>query len=101
DRSKAEQFITSWSGVRSASTANRFGNSMRSGLLAAGSPHSETGGNSDEVLTRAISKQTGGHDGRGITLVGLDGTQYPGSPLTGRLPGAWPATLYGNDKVWS
>jgi hypothetical protein len=54
---------------------------MRGGLLAAESPQSENGGNGDEILTGAMSKQTGGHESGSNTLNRPD--EYPGSPFTG------------------
>jgi hypothetical protein len=48
----------------------------------------KTGANFDEILTYAMSKQTGSADGGSVTLSRPDGTQYPGSPFTGGgLPG--------------
>jgi hypothetical protein len=59
------------------------------------------GGNADEVIVRAMSKQTGGHDGGSVTLLRPDGSEYPGSPFTGPgLPGPWDAVVDGNDNVW-
>jgi hypothetical protein len=61
----------------------------------------KTGGNADEKPTRAMSKQTGGHDGGSVTLLRPDCSVYPGSPFTGGgLPGPWAATVNGNDAVW-
>jgi hypothetical protein len=73
---------------------------MRGGLLVADIVLTlKTGGNGDEVLTRAMSRQTGGHDGGSITLLRPNGTEYPGSPFTGGgLPGPWAATIYGDDN---
>lgn len=60
----------------------------------------KAGGNGDEVLTGAMSKQTGS-DGGSVTLLRPDGSQYPGSPFKGAgLPGPWAATVDGNDNVW-
>jgi len=60
------------------------------------------GGNAGEVLTRTMSKQTGGYcDGGSMTLRRPGGSEYPGSPFTGGgLPGPWVATIAGNDNVW-
>ena len=61
----------------------------------------KTGGNADEVLTRAMAKQRADQDGGSVTLLRPDGTPYPGSPFTGGgLPGPWAATIDGNDNVW-
>src|SRR5215469_215031 len=61
----------------------------------------KTGGNADEVATRHLAKQTGGHDGGSMTLLRPDGSEYPGSPFTGGgLSGPWVATIDGNDNVW-
>lgn len=91
DPSKAEKFSTGWSGSGlgidsqgNVWVTNRLGNSMRGGLVVADAILTlKTGGNGDEVLTRAMSKQTGGHDGGSITLLRPDGTEYPGSPFRG------------------
>jgi len=109
DPSKAEKFGTGWSGSGlgidnqgNVWVTNRFGSSMRGGLLVANMILTlKTGGNADEVLTRAMAKQTGRHDGGSITLLRPDGTEYPGSPfMGGGLPGPWAATIDGNDNVW-
>lgn len=109
DPSKVEKFSTGWSGSGlgidsqgNVWVTNRFGNSMRGEYLVA---HVildlKTGRNGDEVMTRAMSKQTGGRDGGSVTLLRPDGSQYPGSPFTGGgLPGPWAATVDGNDNVW-
>jgi streptogramin lyase len=107
DPKKVEKFETGWSnsgmGIDSQGNVwitNRFGNTMRgAALIGEIILRAETGGNADEVLTRAMSRQTGG-DGS-ITLLRPDGSQYPGSPFTGGgLPGPWAATIDGNDNVW-
>jgi hypothetical protein len=107
DPSKAEKFSTGWSGSGlgidsqgNVWVTNRLGSSMRGGLLVADVILTlKTGGNGDEVLTRAMAKQRGG-DGS-ITLLRPDGSEYPGSPFkAGGLPGPWAATIDGNDNVW-
>jgi hypothetical protein len=61
----------------------------------------KSGGNFDEVLTRAMSKQVGGLDGGSVTLLRPDGTQAPGSPFAGpSLPGPWAVVVDGDDTVW-
>jgi hypothetical protein len=61
----------------------------------------KSGGNYDEVMTRAMFKQQGGPNGGSVTVLRPDGTQYPGSPFTGGgLPGPWAAVVDGNDNVW-
>jgi hypothetical protein len=109
DPSKAEKFNTGWSpsglGIDSMGNVwvtNRVGNSLRGGLIVGEAIlAAKTGGNSDEVLVRAMFKQTGGHDGGSVTLLRPDGSEYPGSPFTGGgLPGPWAATIDGNDNVW-
>jgi streptogramin lyase len=62
----------------------------------------KSGGNSDEVITRAMSKQTGAPDNGGsVSLLRPDGTPYPGSPFSGRsLSGPWAVVVDGNDNVW-
>jgi hypothetical protein len=81
---------------------NRFGSGLR-GLakLAEVGLIMETGGNTDERVTRIMLGQTGGADGGSITLLRPDGTPYPGSPFTGgALPGPWAAVVDGDDNVW-
>jgi hypothetical protein len=60
------------------------------------------GGNGDEVLTKAMSTQTGGFEtGGSLTLINPDGTQAPGSPFFGEsLPGPWGLSIDGDDNVW-
>ena len=107
DPSKAEKFSTGWSGSGlgidsqgNVWATNRLGSSMRGELVVGDMILTlKTGGNADEVLTRAMFKQRGG-DGS-ITLLRSDGTEYPGSPFKGGgLPGPWAATIDGNDNVW-
>ena len=60
-----------------------------------------TGGNFDEMLTRAMNKQEGGPNGGSMTLLRPDLSEYPGSPfIGGGLPGPWVATIDGSDNVW-
>ena len=81
---------------------NRLGNSIRGAFVMGDMILAfKTGGNFDEVLTRHMFKQQGGHDGGSVTLLRPDGSEYPGSPFTGGgLPGPWAATVDGNDNVW-
>jgi hypothetical protein len=52
-----------------------------------------------DYITKTLSKQTG--DSGSVTLLGPDGTQFPGSPFTGGgLPGPWAVAVDGNDNVW-
>jgi hypothetical protein len=109
DPTKVETFATGWSGSGlgidsqgNVWVTNRLGNSMR-GALVTGEAilTSKAGGNADEVLTRAMFKQRGGHEGGSVTLLRPDGSEYPGSPfIGGGLPGPWAATIDGNDNVW-
>ena len=107
DPSKAEKFETGWSnsgmGIDSQGNVwvtNRFGNSVRGGLVLAHAIEAlKTGGNGDEVITKAMFNQV--TDGGSVTLLRPDGSQYPGSPFTGGgLPGPWAATIDGDDNVW-
>jgi streptogramin lyase len=109
DPSKAENFKTGWSGsglgVDSRGNvwiSNRLGNSLRGAFVVGEAIVAlKTGGNADEVATRHLAKQTGGHDGGSMTLLRPDGSEYPGSPFTGGgLSGPWVATIDGNDNVW-
>jgi streptogramin lyase len=109
DPSKAEKFNAGWSGSGlgidsqgNVWVTNRLGNSIRGGLVVADmAVRLKTGGNADEVLAHAMSRQTGGYDGGSITLLRPDGSEYPGSPFKGGgLPGPWAATIDGNDNVW-
>jgi hypothetical protein len=109
DPSKAQKFKTGFSGSGlgidsqgNVWVTNRLGNSMRGALVMGDMILAfKTGGNFDEVLTRHMFKQQGGHDGGSVTLLRPDGSEYPGSPFTGGgLPGPWAATIDGNDNVW-
>jgi len=109
DPSKAQKFKTGYSGsglgVDSQGNVwvtNRLGNSMRGAFVMGDMILAfKTGGNFDEVLTRHMFKQQGGHEGGSVTLLRPDGSEYPGSPFTGGgLPGPWAATIDGNDNVW-
>jgi hypothetical protein len=109
DPTKVEKFGTGYSGSGlgidrqgNVWVTNRLGNSMRgAAVLVEAILTLKTGGNGDEVLTRAMFKQRGGHEGGSVTLLRPDGSEYPGSPFTGGgLPGPWAATIDGNDNVW-
>jgi len=109
DPSRAEKFETGWSGSGmgidsqgNVWVTNRLGNSVRGGLVLAHVLESiKTTGSGDEIMTKAMFKQTGGWDGGSVTLLRPDGSQYPGSPFRGaNLPGPWAATIDGNDNVW-
>jgi hypothetical protein len=109
DPTKAEKFTTGWSGSGlgidsqgNVWVTNRLGNSVRGALVTADAILTlKTGGNADEKLTRAMSRQQGGREGGSVTLLRPDGSEYPGSPFTGGgLPGPWAATIDGNDNVW-
>jgi streptogramin lyase len=106
---KAEKLNAGWSGgglsIDSQGNVwvpNRLGSSLRGALVVADAIATlKLGGNADEVVTRAMSRQTGGHEGGSMTLLRPDGTQYPGSPFTGAdLPAPFGATVDGNDNVW-
>ena len=108
DPSKVQKFNTGWSGSGlgidsqgNVWVTNRLGNSLRGAAVVADAVVTlKMGGNGDEKLTRAMSKQTG-HDGGSVSLLRPDGSQYPGSPFAaGGLPGPWAATIDGNDNVW-
>ena len=107
--SNVQTFETGWSnsgmGIDSQGNVwvtNRLGTSVRGGLVLAHTLEAlKTGGNGDEILTKAMAKQTGGWYGGSVTLLRPDGSQYPGSPfMGGGLPGPWAATVDGNDNVW-
>jgi hypothetical protein len=109
DPSKAEKFETGWSGSGlgidsqgNVWVTNRLGNSLRGAFVVADAIFAlKTGGNGDEKLTRAMTKQRGGHEGGSVSLLRPDGSHYPGSPFTGEgLPGPWAAAVDGNDNVW-
>jgi hypothetical protein len=82
---------------------NRLGNSMRGKwswirmLFKA-----KGGGNPDPYLTTTMSKQKPGYwSGGSITVLKPDGTQMPGSPISGKgLAGPWAAAVDGDDNVW-
>ena len=107
DPTKAEKFKTGWSGsglgidsLGNVWVTNRLGSGVRGAFVTADMIATlKFGGNGDEVLTRAMAKQTGGSGS--VTLLRPDGTEYPGSPFAGGgLPGPWAATIDGNDNVW-
>jgi hypothetical protein len=109
DPTKVETFETGWSGSGlgidsqgNVWVTNRLGNSMRGAFVIGEAILTlKAGGNADEVLTRAMFKQRGGHEGGSVTLLRPDGSEYPGSPfIGGGLPGPWAATIDGNDNVW-
>ena len=107
--SDVQKFETGWSnsgmGIDSQGNVwvtNRLGNTVRGGLVLGHMLEVlKTGGNGDEILAKAMAKQTGGYYGGSVSLLRPDGSQYPGSPFTGGgLPGPWAATVDGNDNVW-
>ncbi len=108
DPSKVETFKAGFSGSGlgidsqgNVWVTNRLGNSTRGGAVVEDVIKTlKTGGNGDEVLVRAMAKQTSA-DGGSVTLFRPDGTQYPGSPFTGGgLPGPWAVAVDGNDNIW-
>jgi hypothetical protein len=109
DPTKAEKIKTGWSGSGlgidsqgNVWVTNRLGNSIRGAAVVADMLVTlKLGGNGDEKLTRAMSKQKGGRDSGSVSLLRPDGSAYPGSPFAGSaLPGPWAATIDGNDNVW-
>jgi streptogramin lyase len=109
DPSKVEKFKAGFSGsglgIDSQGNVwitNRLGSSAHGGAtLEEAAKVLKSGGNSDEVLTLAMSKQKGGRDGGSVTLLRPDGSQFPGSPFTGGgLPGPWAVAVDGNDNIW-
>ena len=109
DPSKVEQFKTGYSGSGlgidsqgNVWVTNRLGNSDQGKRTFDKALETlRSGGNYEEVLTRAMYKQKGGPNGGSVTLLRPDGSEYPGSPFTGGgLPGPWAATIDGNDNVW-
>jgi hypothetical protein len=96
DPSKAEKFTSGWSGSGlgidsqgNVWVTNRLGNSLRGAAVVVDMVvTSKLGGNIDEKLTRAMSKQRGGRDGGNVSLLRPDGSHFPESPFTaGGLPG--------------
>ena len=109
DPNQVERFETGYSGSGlgidsqgNVWVTNRLGNSEQGkGTFDKALQTLKSGGNYDEVLTRAMFKQQGGPNGGSVTVLRPDGTQYPGSPFTGGgLPGPWAAVVDGNDNVW-
>ena len=108
DPTKAEKFDSGWSGSGlgidsqgNVWVTNRLGNTLRGAFVLGDMLVTlKTGGNGDEVLLRAMGRQTGS-DGGSVSLLRPDGSHFPGSPFTaGGLPGPWAATIDGNDNVW-
>jgi hypothetical protein len=81
---------------------NRFGSSDQGqATLLRVQQTATSGGNFDEVLTRATSTQRAGPNGGSVTVLRPDGSELPGSPLTGRgLAGPWAIAVDGDDHVW-
>ena len=109
DPNQVERFETGYSGSGlgidsqgNVWVTNRLGNSEQGKVTFDKALQTlKSGGNYDEVLTRAMFKQQGGPNGGSVTVLRPDGTQYPGSPFTGGgLPGPWAAVVDGNDNVW-
>jgi hypothetical protein len=109
DPTQVETFKTGYSGSGlgidsrgNVWVTNRFGNGPHGkATLDQVVKAMKSGGNFDEVLTRAMSKQVGGPDGGSVTLLRPDGTQAPGSPFSGAsLPGPWAVAVDGDDTVW-
>src|SRR5271167_1786344 len=109
DPTKVETFKAGFSGsglgidsLGNVWVTNRLGSSARGGAaMEEIGKVIKSGGDFDEMLTRAMAKQTGGADGGSVTLLRPDGTPYPGSPFTGGgLPGPWAVAVDGNDNVW-
>jgi hypothetical protein len=108
DPTKVQKFDSGWSGSGlgidsqgNVWVTNRLGNTLRGGFVLGDALATlKLGGNGDEVLTRAMARQTG-TDGGSVSLLRPDGSHFPGSPFTaGGLPGPWAATIDGNDNVW-
>jgi len=91
DPNQVERFETGYSGSGlgidsqgNVWVTNRLGNSEQGkGTFDKALQTLKSGGNYDEVLTRAMFKQQGGPNGGSVTVLRPDGTQYPGSPFTG------------------
>jgi streptogramin lyase len=81
---------------------NRLPNSKRGEkvlgeMLAA----AKAGKGPDVPLTRAMQMQKAGPEGGSVTILRPDGSQAPGSPVSGNgLAGPWAAAVDGNDHVW-
>jgi DNA-binding beta-propeller fold protein YncE len=103
DPTKVETFKAGFSGsglgidsLGNVWVTNRLGSSARGGAaMEAIGKVIKSGGDLDEVLTRAMAKQTGGADGGSVTVLRPDGTQYPArrSPVADfPVLGLWPWT---------
>jgi hypothetical protein len=103
DPTKVETFKAGFSGsglgidsLGNVWVTNRLGSSARGGAaMEAIGKVIKSGGDLDEVLTRAMAKQTGGADGGSVTVLRPDGTQYPArrSPVADfPVLGPWPWT---------
>jgi hypothetical protein len=109
DPSKVERFKAGYSGSGlgidsqgNVWVTNRLGNSDHGKAIFDRAVQTlRTGGNYDEVLVYAMSKQKGGPNGGSVTVLRPDGSEYPGSPFTGGgLVGPWAADVDGNDNIW-
>jgi hypothetical protein len=109
DPSKAEKFKTALSpgglavdGQGNVWVADHFGHSLRgAAVLARAAVLALAGGNFDPVLIRGMVAEKAGSDGGSVTILRPDGSQAPGSPVSGNgIVVPWAIAVDGNDHIW-
>jgi hypothetical protein len=109
DPSKAEKFKTALSpgglavdGQGNVWVANHFGHSLRgAAVLARAALVALAGGNFDPILVRGMVAEKAGREGGSVTILRPDGSQAPGSPVSGNgIVVPWAIAVDGNDHIW-
>jgi len=109
DPSKAEKFKTALSpgglavdGQGDVWVADHFGHSVRgAAVLARAAVLALAGGNFDPVLIRGMVAEKAGREGGSFTILRPDGSQAPGSPVSGNgIVVPWAIAVDGNDHIW-
>jgi hypothetical protein len=109
DPSKAEKFKTALSpgGLAVDSqgdvwVVDHFGHSVRgAAALARAALLALAGDNFDPVLIRGMVAEKAGREGGSLTILRPDGSQAPGSPVSGNgIVVPWAIAVDGNDHIW-
>jgi streptogramin lyase len=109
DPGKAEVFKTGFSGGGVAIdgqgnvwVANHLGNSEHArALLQEVVKVAQAGGNFDPALVHAMVSMRPGPEGGSVSILRPDGTEVPGSPVSGHgLAVPWALAVDGNDHIW-